>query len=91
MVMYLRFLDKTLLENEETVRTIKMYMQQAFPNGKVIFNEEEKSFLIHVSSEMVAIRDSAAAPWMFLGVERKQPALMKQLFRPQVISHFSLL
>ena len=91
MVMYLRFADKTLLENEEMVKVVKQGMEQAFPKGKVIFDELDKSFMIRVNNEMVAIREGAAAPWMFLGVERSQSALVNQLFPAAVIRHFSLL
>jgi len=90
MVMYLRFTDKSLFENEEMVKVIRQGLEQAFPNGKVAFDELEKSFLISGTSEMMAIREGAAAPWMFLGVERKQPALIRQLFHPGVIRHFGL-
>lgn len=91
MEMALHLKDSSAMENEEQIEFMNTSLKEGFPDGSVNYNKEKKAFLINGSNIMLAIKDATNPQWMFLGVEKKNPAMLKKLVPAAVINHFKIL
>jgi hypothetical protein len=55
----------------------------------VIYDEKTSKFVIRGESLVIAIQDPGQ-PWLFLGYEKSQAALISQVFPKEVIDHYKL-
>lgn len=85
------FKDTAALSDENFIGIMKMSFANAFPGGAVEYNKDLKKFTINASSIMIAIKDSASEPWLFLGYQKGNDMLLKLLYPQQVLDHFKLL
>jgi hypothetical protein len=90
MVISVVFKDTTVTSDESFVARATSSFEKGFPGAKVYFNPNTKHFEIRATSLMIAIKDSPAKPWYFLGYQRDE-ALLNKLYPKEVIAHFKLL
>jgi len=91
MALVVRFKDTSSLSDENFITIMKTSFENAFSDAVVNYNKAQKKFEIKGSSIMIAIKDNASTPWMFLGYDRKNGDLLKMLYPKEVIEHFKLL
>lgn len=88
-VLTMQFLGE---EKEDTdsvfVDFMILALKKEFPAQEVLYRAKDNKFVVKGNDRLVAIKDPGTE-WMFLGVEKENPLLMK-LFPAKVISHFRL-
>ena len=90
MLVQVHFKDTSLFDKPDFVPTISAAFQKSFEGGTVTFDPVSHNFFIRASSLMMAIKDSPAKPWLFLGYQ-KDSTLIHRLYPQEVITHFKLL
>jgi hypothetical protein len=91
MELTLQFNDTAVYKKEGFIDAMTAALNKGFPLSNVAFNANRQAFEIKGLSKMLAIKDTDAAKWFFLGIDADKAAMMRQLLPKEVISHFKLL
>ncbi len=89
MSMSMHFKDD-LLEDPEFRASMEEGLKATYTKKKISYDEKKKAMVITGDEVMFAIKDNAAAEWLFLGYENN-PQLIKAVFPKAVIAHYKLL
>jgi hypothetical protein len=89
MVMSMWFKKPEMAESDEAAAGILESLKAAFPDKSVVYDEKTRKVVIRGESLLFAIQDPGQ-PWMFLGYEKSQAALIQQVFPKEVIEHYKL-
>lgn len=90
MAINITFKDTSALADESFVSNMKTSLANGFPGAKIEYNKATKKFEINTSTLMIAIKDDAQKPWMFLGYQKNDNGLSKMLYPQEVLDHFKL-
>jgi hypothetical protein len=89
MVMSMWLKKPEMAASSEAKDAVLQSLQAGFPDKSVIYDEKTSKFVIRGESLVIAIQDPGQ-PWLFLGYEKSQAALISQVFPKEVIDHYKL-
>ncbi|MBC7851021.1 MAG: hypothetical protein H7Y31_14865 [Chitinophagaceae bacterium] len=89
MVMNMKFKDSSATADPTFVTTMIENLQGALPKKEVSFDKATNAFVIKGMDVLIAIKDDATTPWLFLGYDDSNPTVAS-LFPPELVAHFKL-
>lgn len=90
MGMTITLTDSTDLSDKELAAVMLQSFKTGFPGKKITIDAANNAIKVAGTELMFAIKDKDAVEWMFLGYEKANPQLVKQLFPQQVRTYFKL-
>ena len=89
MVMDLRFLDTSNLQDPDFVNLMKTNFSEMLEGAEVIFEKNKNNFHIRGKDSMIGVKEKNAE-WMFIGT-KKNKTMAEFLFPKEVLKKFNLL